>query len=332
LRSGGFWAIDRAAAHAYVVLDARSVGRGGSKEHHVHIARSTAVIGHVSVGHELTSIVTALAPRIRRIVGDRLEFSIICAHDPCIVAAPEAVLERLLLGMVTAARNRQERGGWLLLQIATAPGSALPGGVSAVDHAVLTLTAGSLWTGDGAATDVNARPLVGLAALREEVRALGGQCTAETEPGGAETLSVFMPLSETGARGLRQSVLLRIRKVGFRMRVATLLRGAGFAVLPMSSPATSEESSGNADVVLCDSSDPLLSAGDDDENAEAPEAAVVVPISMCVQNGGAKRFILHDQSDALQPRVLDAAEFVARVRHLARHASHRSGRALGRHA
>jgi hypothetical protein len=289
---------------------------------------------HASVGEELTSIATALAPRLRRIVGDRLEFSIICAHDPCFVAAPEAVLERLLLGMVSAARNRQERGGWLILQIATAPASAVPGSASGRDHAVLTLTAGSPWTGDGLARDVsNARPLVGLAALIDEVRALAGCCAAETEPGGAETLSVFLPLAEAIASIARQSVSLRIRKAGFRMRVGTLLRGAGFAVQPMSSSPAPDVHGENADVVLCDSSDPLLSSFDEnEENAEAPAAATIVPISLCVQSGGATRFMLHDQSESLQPRILDAAEFVARVRHLARHASHKPGRARRHHA
>jgi hypothetical protein len=292
------------------------------------------VTAHGSVGQELTSIAAALAPRLRRIVGERLEFSIICSHDPCFVTAPESVLERLLLGMVMAARNRQERAGWLLLQVATAPASALPNNAPPIEYAVLTLTAGSPWTGDGAAPGVaNARPTAGLSALMEEVRAMAGYCTGETEPGGADTLCVFLPLAEAATRVPRQSVGLRIRKAGVRMRVATLLRGAGFAVHSMPSPGPSDDPGGNADIVLCDSSDPLLSACDDDRvYASGPAAPTLVPVSSYVQSGGATRFMLHEKSEALQPPALDAAEFVARVRHLARHASHRSGRALRRSA
>lgn len=183
-------------------------------------------------------------------------------------------LERVLLNLVTNARDAMPDGGRLILATrALEPGSESTLGAAAHDDRAVTITVCDDGVGMDAATLAAAfepffttKPAafgigLGLSTAYGIVHSSGGTIRADSEPGCGTTVEIVLParLSEVhapralaaaptsrtvartqGSAGAQRSVLILEDNACTRLAISTLLRDAGYRVLTAASAADAE--------------------------------------------------------------------------------------------
>ncbi len=156
---------------------------------------------------DLNEVVSALAPMLRRVVGDQVVLDLQPAAAAVTVRADRGNLEQVVLNVAINARDAMPDGGTVTIAVAVAtldagdPGTALAPG----RYAQLTVTD----TGTGMSDDVRQRIFepffttkdvgrgtgLGLSMAHGVVQQSGGDIVVRSAPGAGTTFAIYLPLS-----------------------------------------------------------------------------------------------------------------------------------------
>ena len=212
---------------------------------------------------DVNAVVTGLAPMLRRLIGEDLEFAAVPAPELGAVKADPSQLEQVILNLVVNARDAMPQGGTLTIETSNveldeAYARRHPG-ASAGRFVMLAIRD----TGHGMDAAVKARIFepffttkepgkgtgLGLATVFGIVKQSGGSIAVESEPGQGTTFKVYLPrvdaavdrmattaAAPTLARG-SETILLVEDDDEVRALARETLEGHGYAVLPAAAPA-----------------------------------------------------------------------------------------------
>jgi signal transduction histidine kinase len=152
---------------------------------------------------DVNVVIEGLRRLLERLVGASLELVVDLDERPCVVDADPAQLERIIINLVTNARDAMPTEGRLTIETArTAPAGDFKG-----EAVVVRVTD----TGTGMDTATQRQLFqrffstkgprghgVGLAAVRDIVTDCGGHVQVESRPGGGTRFEVVLPVSYAG--------------------------------------------------------------------------------------------------------------------------------------
>ena len=154
---------------------------------------------------DVNLIIEGLRRLLERLVGASLELVVDLDDRPCVVNADPAQLERVIINLVTNARDAMPTEGRLTIETARTTASAADEfrGESVVvrvtdtgagmDTATQRQIFGRFFTTKGPAGNG-----LGLAAVRDIVADCGGRVQVESRPGGGTRFEVVLPISHAG--------------------------------------------------------------------------------------------------------------------------------------
>lgn len=154
---------------------------------------------------DVNLVIEGLRRLLERLVGASLELVVDLDNRPCVVNANPTQLERVIINLVTNARDAMPTEGRLTIETArTAPddaGDSRGGSVvvrvtdtgTGMDTATQRQIFGRFFTTKGAAGNG-----LGLAAVRDIVAECGGSVQVESRPGGGTRFEVVLPVSRGG--------------------------------------------------------------------------------------------------------------------------------------
>jgi hypothetical protein len=156
-------------------------------------------------GHaiDVNIVIEGLRRLLERLVGASLELVVDLDHRPCVVDADPVQLERVIINLVTNARDAMPTEGRLTIETAR----TAPAGDFNREAVVVRVTD----TGTGMDTTTQRQLFqrffttkgpagngVGLAAVRDIVTDCGGHVQVESRPGGGTRFEVVLPVSYAG--------------------------------------------------------------------------------------------------------------------------------------
>ncbi len=151
---------------------------------------------------DVNLIIEGLRRLLERLVGASLELVVDLDDRPCVVNADPTQLERVIINLVTNARDAMPSEGRLTIETArTAPGTAddyrgesvvvrVTDTGAGMDTATQRQIFGRFFTTKGPAGNG-----LGLAAVRDIVADCGGRVQVESRPGGGTRFEVVLPIS-----------------------------------------------------------------------------------------------------------------------------------------
>lgn len=152
---------------------------------------------------DVNLVIEGLRRLLERLVGASLELVVDLDDRPCVVDADPAQLERVIINLVTNARDAMPRDGRLTIETArTTPAGDFHG-----EAVVVRITDAGTGTGTATPRQLFQRffstkgPTAngfGLAAVREIVSDCGGHVQVESQPGGGTRFEVVLPVSYGG--------------------------------------------------------------------------------------------------------------------------------------
>jgi len=155
---------------------------------------------------DLNDAIKRLEPMVRRVVDDRIQWSLVLGAEVGRIEIDAGHLEQLVLNLVVNARDAMAGGGELFVTTSRVTPSELPGGVVPGDYAVVTVRD----TGEGMSDEVRGRLFepffttkaegdgtgLGLAICDTIVKGCGGHIVVSSELGRGATFEVFLPSVE----------------------------------------------------------------------------------------------------------------------------------------
>jgi two-component system cell cycle sensor histidine kinase/response regulator CckA len=211
---------------------------------------------------DVNAVVTGLAPMLRRLIGEDLDFTVVPAPELGCVKADRSQLEQVILNLSVNARDAMPQGGRLTIETANVELDEAYTrrrlGASTGHFVMLAITD----TGHGMDAAVKARIFepffttkeagkgtgLGLATVFGIVKQSGGSIEIYSEPGQGTTFKVYLPrvdeavdrtaavAAPTLARG-SETILLVEDDDEVRALARETLDGHGYAVIPAAAPA-----------------------------------------------------------------------------------------------
>ena len=211
---------------------------------------------------DVNAVVTGLAPMLRRLIGEDLDFAVVPAPELGCVKADPSQLEQVILNLSVNARDAMPQGGRLTIETANVELDEAYTrrhlAASAGHFVMLAITD----TGHGMDAAVKARIFepffttkepgkgtgLGLATVFGIVKQSGGSIEIYSEPGQGTTFKVYLPrvdeavdrtaavAAPTLARG-SETILLVEDDEEVRALARETLDGHGYAVIPAAAPA-----------------------------------------------------------------------------------------------
>jgi signal transduction histidine kinase len=158
---------------------------------------------------DLNSILSGLAPALRRLLGPDIDLTCLLEPRPAEVRADPGQIGWLLLALAENARGAMPHGGRLRIQTSIvnpdqepAPGPGRPWvllAVSDTGHGMDEATRARLFEPFFTTKEVGARHGLGLATVYWVVRHSGGHIEVQSEPGKGATFTIRLPRGESGA-------------------------------------------------------------------------------------------------------------------------------------
>ncbi len=154
---------------------------------------------------DVNLVIEGLRRLLERLVGASLELVVDLDDRPCVVNADPSQLERVIINLVTNARDAMRTEGRLTIETArTAPGTAdgfrgesvivrVTDTGAGMDTTTQRQIFGRFFTTKGPAGNG-----LGLAAVRDIVADCGGRVQVESRPGGGTRFEVVLPVSHAG--------------------------------------------------------------------------------------------------------------------------------------
>jgi two-component system, cell cycle sensor histidine kinase and response regulator CckA len=152
---------------------------------------------------DVNVVIEGLRRLLERLVGASLELVVDLDERPCVVDADPAQLERIIINLVTNARDAMPTEGRLTIETArTAPagdfkGEAVVVRVTDTGTGMDTATQRQLFQRFFSTKGARGHG-VGLAAVRDIVTDCGGHVQVESRPGGGTRFEVVLPVSYDG--------------------------------------------------------------------------------------------------------------------------------------
>lgn len=155
---------------------------------------------------DVNLVIEGMRRLLERLVGASLDLVVELDDEPCVVRADPEQLERVIINLVTNARDAMAGHGTLRIETARAASSLVPEGDAVVVRVSDT----------GAGIDTAVRPRIfepyfttkgpggtglGLTAVQDIVAACGGRVQVASEPGGGTRFEVLLPFNP--ASGIR---------------------------------------------------------------------------------------------------------------------------------
>jgi PAS domain S-box-containing protein len=211
---------------------------------------------------DVNAVVTGLAPMLRRLIGEDLEFAAVPAAELGCVKADPSQLEQVILNLAVNARDAMPRGGTLTIETGNVEldeaYTRRHPGASAGRFVMLAISD----TGHGMDAAIKARIFepffttkepgkgtgLGLATVLGIVKQSGGSIAVDSEPGQGTTFKVYLPrvdeavdrtataTAPTLARG-SETILLVEDDDEVRALARETLDGNGYTVIPAAAPA-----------------------------------------------------------------------------------------------
>ena len=201
---------------------------------------------------DLNSLIHAMEPTLRRLIGERIELILLTSPGLGRVTADPAVIEQAIVNLAANSRDAMPEGGKLVIETANMQFDMAAAGRSA------GITPGSYVmmavsdTGIGMDAETRSRAFepffttkpagkgtgLGLATVYGAVKQSGGQVTLYSQPGCGTIFEVYLPrVRETapavhpGSRKGSETVLLVDNEDGVRRVVSAILKSNGYDVL-----------------------------------------------------------------------------------------------------
>jgi PAS domain S-box-containing protein len=159
---------------------------------------------------DLRASITAIAPMLKRLIGEDIDIVVRAAADAGRVKADPGQIEQVILNLAVNARDAMPRGGTLLLEVADVllDGSYAPWRATTVAGRYVMLAVGD--TGDGMDSTAQARVFepfyttkekgkgtgLGLSTVYGIVKQSGGYIWLNSEPGHGSTFKIYLPSVE----------------------------------------------------------------------------------------------------------------------------------------
>jgi PAS domain S-box-containing protein len=206
---------------------------------------------------DLNDVVAEREPLLRRLAGEEVHVVTILDRDVAPVRADVGQLERILMNLVSNARDAMPRGGRLVVETGSADlteeGADSAAGVRPGRYATLAVSD----SGEGMSADVQSHLFepffttkdpgkgagLGLATIHGVVAQNGGHVLVHSEAGLGSTFKVYLPLAEeTATPPMRaadepppagsETVLVLEEEPGLRRILQECLESGGYTVLP----------------------------------------------------------------------------------------------------
>jgi PAS domain S-box-containing protein len=178
---------------------------------------------------DLVRVLRSLAPVLKRVAGDDIEFVLPKSSSPLTVDVEVETVERILVNVAAYGRERMPFGGRMMFELATvtvdSQSVATHPDVRPGPHVLITATAVryAVWsdasrtlprpshapTGSEAASD---RPGVDLGAMQALIRGCGGRLWMAAEPPGDMVLKIHLPRSTPSHPAVRAGIRHPMRR------------------------------------------------------------------------------------------------------------------------
>jgi len=222
---------------------------------------------------DLNGVVHALAPMLRRVVGEDVDLEIALDRRPLPVDVDTARIDQVLVNLVVNARDAMPGGGRVTITTALVDGDDLaPTGFERRPEAMVAVTD----TGVGMDAETQARVFepffttkgagqgsgLGLATARALVAEAGGALTVASAPGDGATFRFRLPLADAPAAvaeevqagpspaGGHETILLVEDEPALRELEQVTLEDAGYSVIAVGNPDQAIELADRHDVDL----------------------------------------------------------------------------------
>ncbi len=149
---------------------------------------------------DVNLVIEGMRRMLERLAGASLDLVVKLDDEPCVVNAEPEQLERVIVNLVTNARDAMAGHGTLRIETERSASTLVPHGDAVVvrvtdtgagiDHATRPRIFEPFFTTKG-----DAGAGVGLAAVQDIVAACGGQVQVASEPGGGTRFEVLLPFS-----------------------------------------------------------------------------------------------------------------------------------------
>jgi PAS domain S-box-containing protein len=225
---------------------------------------------------DLNSVVVAMEPMLRRLLGQTIELILLPGPGLGRVKADPAQLEQVILNLATNARDAMPQNGKLVIEtanvdieeaassnLAVKPGSYVMLAVSDTGVGMDTETRSRLFEPFFTTKDPGKGSGLGLATVYGIVKQSEGQITVYSQPGCGTIFEIYMPrVREAVTHALRgsrrgsETILLVDDEEGVRKLVSAVLKSNGYEVLEASNGAAAlsvyEKNGHKIDLILTD--------------------------------------------------------------------------------
>ena len=219
---------------------------------------------------DVKAVVTGLAPMLRRLIGENLEFAVVAAPEPGAVKADPSQLEQVILNLAVNARDAMPQGGTLTIETANVEldetyarrhpganaGRFVMLAVSDTGHGMDAAVKARIFEPFFTTKDPGKGTGLGLATVFGIVKQSGGSIGVYSEPGHGTTFKIYLPrvdeaIAETAtaatptlARGF-ETILLVEDDNEVRALARETLDGHGYTVIPAATPAEALQLAGS---------------------------------------------------------------------------------------
>jgi nitrogen-specific signal transduction histidine kinase len=235
---------------------------------------------------DLRDLLRNMERLLQRMIGEHVDVSVHCGHEPCLIRADAHQMEQVLMNLAGNARDAMPLGGMFEIEC-----GLLPEPVTRPGFPPLSVLLEVRDTGIGMDEPTKARMFepfftskgqgkgtgLGLSTVYGVVSQAGGDIDVESEPGHGSKFRIYFPLAAGKAEELPplpddaapvglETVLLVEDEPGVRALAETVLKKLGYKVLVADSGASAlaiwRERQGSIDVLLTDVIMPQMSGGD----------------------------------------------------------------------
>ncbi len=206
---------------------------------------------------DVKAVVTGLAPMLRRLIGENLEFAVVAAPELGAVKADPSQLEQVILNLAVNARDAMPQGGTLTIETANVELDETYRGRHPGANAGRFVMLAVSDTGHGMDAAIKARIFEPFFTTKDPGKGTGlGLARVYSEPGQGTTFKIYLPrvdeaidrtataAAPTLARG-SETILLVEDDDEVRALARETLDGHGYAVIPAAAPAEALQLAGS---------------------------------------------------------------------------------------
>jgi two-component system cell cycle sensor histidine kinase/response regulator CckA len=235
---------------------------------------------------DLGDLLRNIEPLLRRMIGEHVDLTVHCGHEPCLIRADAHQMEQVLMNLAGNARDAMPLGGLLEIECSTLPQPLDRPGFPPLS-VILEVRDNGIGMDDATqarmfepfftSKDQGKGTGLGLSTVYGVVSQAGGDIDVDSAPGEGSRFRIYFPLAAGDVQELPpppndatpvglETVLLVEDEPGVRALVEAVLRKLGYKVLIADSGETAlglwAEYRGSIDVLLTDVIMPRMSGGD----------------------------------------------------------------------